>query len=363
MGKYSLENFEKYKTYKIRPQPLGKHPDNFGRGRAVFLNTSWAELEPERGCFNLSSIESQLEKTKNAVLMIDSSPPGWSFECVSTFYAGLIRKVGSVYDGDARLLGVAVCTLKNSQEEFDAYHVAFRETKLLNYLRNNDAISYYKNQAVEFGLILQCSSENWIECGELLARQNLQTVWESSPVLIEFPDEKPEPILDKRARFWHVALSNQNLDTGFNFSLRRLTYPKTVTNCGALPLRFWFVNTGTAPCYQKIHLNLLMSRDHLRFEIPLRAETETWNIGDIVHNEIVKLPEMPLGQYQVSVGLFYENGDPVSLDIANHKMSGFYEVGTVGVDSQPRDDLFYIWDTYYPEGYYPLEDPQAPSGS
>lgn len=49
MGKYSLENYEKYKTYKIRPQPLGTHPKNLGRGRGSFLNIPWAELEPERG--------------------------------------------------------------------------------------------------------------------------------------------------------------------------------------------------------------------------------------------------------------------------------------------------------------------------
>lgn len=121
MGKYSLENYEKYKTCKIRPQPLKTHPENFGRGRASFLHVPWEELEPERGRFDLLPIESRLTGMKNPVLLVEPSPPRWACESGSTFYAGLIRKVGSVYDGDARLLGVAVRTLESSSEELDAY--------------------------------------------------------------------------------------------------------------------------------------------------------------------------------------------------------------------------------------------------
>lgn len=363
MGKYSLENFEKYKTYKIRPQPLKTHPGNFGRGKVSFLTISWAELEPERGCFDLLPIESKLTEIHNPVLVIEPSPPRWASESVSAFYAGMIRKVGSVYDGDARLLGVAVRTLKNSPEELDAYRAAFPATELFCYLKSREDIRYYKNQSAEFGLIIQCNGENRVECGELMAKQNLQTVWKRNPVLIELPDEMAASVMENAAGFWHAALSNQEMDIGFNFSLRRLTYPKTVSAGGALPLRFWFVNTGTAPCYQKFQLKLKLSGDRQNYEIPLKAQTGQWEIGDIVHNEIVKLPETVLGRYQVSVGLFYENGNPVSLDITNSSTSGFYEVGTIEVDSQQRDDLFHIWETYYPEGYYPLEDPQAPNES
>ncbi|MDF2632923.1 MAG: hypothetical protein K0Q85_1519, partial [Caproiciproducens sp.] len=324
---------------------------------------SWTEAEPERGQFELSSIEKALENTFNPVLIIDSVPPAWATNNISAFYASLIRKIGSVYDGDERLIGVEISTIHSSAEELDAYKIAFEKTKLLINLENQVAISYLKNQSVSFGLIVKCSSENRIECCELFARQNLQFVWKKNPVLIQSEDEQSDSVVYQEALRWHAAFSNCALDLGFNFSLRRLTYPKAISNMGAFPLRFWFVNTGTSPCYQKTYLRLLLSQGDSNYEISLNAATETWGLGDITHNEMVKLPSMKLGCYKVAVGLFFENNEPVRIDISNDSNHGFYEVGTVEVDAEQRDDLFHIWDDYYPEGYYPLEDPQAPNES
>jgi len=363
VGKYSLENFEKYKTYKIRPEPLDSHPNNLGRGQFFFLNVPWTEVEPERGRFELSSIEKALENAFNPVLVIDPTPPAWAMSNVSTFYANLIIKIGSRYDGDERLTGAVISTIQNNAEEIDAYHIAFTKTKLFVNLQDQVAISYLKSQSIDFGLLVKLDSENRMECCELFARQNLQFVWERNPVLVQSANEQSDAYAYQEALRWHAAFSNHLLDLGFNFSLRRLTYPKAISNNGALPLRFWFVNSGTSLCYKKFHLSLLLFQDGLSYRLPLHVDTETWGLGDITHNEIVKLPAIKLGQYTVAVGLFFENNEPIRIDIKNNSNHGFYEVGTVEVDTMQRDDLFHIWDDYYPEGYYPLEDPQAPNES
>ena len=126
-----------------------------------------------------------------------------------------------------------------------------------------------------------------------------------------------------------------------------------------MPLRFWFVNTGTSPCYDQLKLKVKLSIEKQQWIIDLAIKGSHWMLGEIVENKIAVLPDLKPGNYTVSIGLFSKN-QPILLDIDASLQDGFYQVGQVDVDTQNRDELFHIWDTYYPEGYYPLEDPKAP---
>ena len=363
MGIYSLENFEKYKTYKIRPQPLRNVPNNTGRGQINYITFSWSELEPKRGIYCLDLVKDIIASTINPVLILEPTSPEWvtshSEDCLSSF----IRRVGSSLAEYKHLIGVVISTINNSNQVLAAYIGSFDYTHILADIHNSNLISYLTNNKINFGLIVKGSEENWIDCCEAFARQNLQNTWKTEPVILHVIDEECGVNLSREALRWHVGYSNLPLDVGYNIGLRRLTYPQSVTSNGALPLRFWFVNTGSSPCYRNFKLKVLLSNEDKRYEIPISAKTNSWLIGDITHNEIIHIPEMSPGAYTFSVGIFFHDNSPMHLDIQKEENVGFYELGLIEVDTNNRDYLFRIWDNYYPDGYYPLEDPKTPEFS
>ncbi len=368
MGIYSLENYEKYKTKIIRLKPESKTPSNFGMGQIHYIKLPWTSLEPSPGAFNLEVIIREMEKVKNPILVIIPDIPTWVNNHESDYFAALIRRVGSFIGGDSRLVGVIISTINNSRAEWDAYIDSFDQTRIFTNIENKAFIEYLKNNNREFGLLVKCSEENWIDCCEELANQGLQHLWKRNPVLVHITDDACGPNISREVYRWHGGLTNKQLDLGYNITLRRVTYPETVSSKGALPLRLWFVNNGTARIYQRFVVKLQIKPKELQqfsqknssYELAMKANTESWSIGDITHNEIIQLLGIEPGIYTLSVGLFLLDNTPIYLNNENVRANGFCEIGTVCIDNKKRDELFNIWDTYYPEGYYPLEDPQAP---
>lgn len=360
MGKYALENYERYNTYKIRPQPLPMAPDSKGRGQFHKVTLTWKELEPVRGGYNLRELHRLIDDTSNPVLMIKADFPSWVTERASECFASFIRKIGSSLDGNYKLEGIVITTIESCSHEWEAYIDAFGEFPLLVDMHNQELIQYLTIHNMDFGLIVKCSETNWIECCEKLAEYNLQEVWKKRPVLLQIEDSSCGPHIERQAWSWHASMANVPMDLGFSIALRRLTYPKQVSSNGALPLRFWFVNTGSAPCYRDSKVWIRLQQGSNRYDISLRVNTKDWLLGDVTYNEIVKLPEMDPGTYKVSLGIFFEDHSPMQLNMNCTIDHGFYELGSIEIDVVPREEYFHIWDEYYPEGYYPLEDPQSP---
>jgi hypothetical protein len=61
--------------------------------------------------------------------------------------------------------------------------------------------------------------------------------------------------------------------------------------------------------------------------------------------------------------LFRSDGNPIPLRIEAKQENGYYELGSIDVDPGLENNLLHAWDDFYPDGYYPLEDPQAPKES
>jgi len=221
-------------------------------------------------------------------------------------------------------------------------------------------IRYLKNCQKDFGLTVTCSEDNWIECCEAFASQGLQSTWEKQPVILHITDTSCGYHIKREALRWHAGFSNIRMDLGFNLTIRRLTYPNNVSSNGVLPIRFWFVNNGSAPCYRKFNILIKLEQDETKYIIPLTVDTRSWLLGDITHNEMVQLPVMKDGTYTLSVGSFFEDKTAMYLNIQGKKSGEYYEMGSIDVDTINRDDLKHVWENYYPEGYYPLEDPQSP---
>jgi len=360
MGKYSLENYERYKTVKIRPEPP-EEADVHG-GLITYVGGFWKELEPERGAYRLERLLEAIRSAEKPVLALSSEAPDWTGDDEADSYCELIRKVGSVVEADGRLYGVQITTETDSTEEWNAYIEAFGTTTLFADLRQEELIRHLRERDREFGLRIVCGEDNWLSCCEAIARQRLSEVWKRKPVLLHVADPECGPNVRREARRWHAALSNRDAGLGWNAGLRRFTYPSTVASGGSLPVRLWLVNTGTSPVYEDLELKLrLVRRDGGDgYEVPLQARTSEWTVGDIVHNEIAALPDMPEGVYSVGIGLFDKEGRPVRLSVRGDQADGYYAAGEVNVERIDGDPLANAWDTYYPEGYYPLEDPQAP---
>jgi hypothetical protein len=245
------------------------------------------------------------------------------------------------------------------------------------------------------------------------------------PVILLITDMMAGTNICREGLRWHAGFANRPMNLGYNFTLRRLTYPKIIAGKGALPVRFWFVNTGSAPSYKKLQLKLKLefrqelpyaSQQELSYELlqdnqyepehensnepeqehpydleqinsyilqqensyvtqqrtpseaertdytfPLHIDHNAWKVGDITHNEILPLPEMKNGIYLLSVGMFLPDGSPIHLDLRAKEEQGYYELGKIEVTNSLSDDLLHAWDDFYPEGYYPLEDPQVPN--
>jgi len=311
MGIYSLENYEKYKTKTIRLKPQSKAPSNFGTGQIHYVKLPWASLEPHRGEFNLELINREMENVKNPILELITDIPLWVDNHKSDSFTSFIRRVGSFIGGDRKLVGVVISTINNSQTEWDGYIESFDKTTIFADLDNKELISYLKDNNKDFGLLVKCNEKNWIECCEGFAKQNLQHVWKKNPVLVHITDDVCGPNISREIYRWHGGL-------------------------------------------------LQLYSEKISYELTLKGSTESWSVGDITHNEVLQLPDIESGVYTISIGLFLLDNTPIQLNNENTPLNGFYQIGTVCIDDKKRNELFNIWDTYYPEGYYPLEDPQVP---
>ena len=360
MGKYSLENFSPYPVRIARPKPLAVSPENPGRGFAQVIECSWRELEPEKGCYMLDTLQKTAE-ARNPVLVLNPGQPDWGKpEDGEACFARLVRRAGSALLGGRKLAGVLIPPGTDSLEIREAYLAAFDKAPLLADIREEALIRFLQARGISFGLSVPCGEETWIDRCGAFARLSLQDTWEKAPVFVRVSDAEPGENISREVFRWHASLCDKDLDLGYCLTLRRATYPGKVSCGGAFPVRFWFVNTGSAPCYRDFTLKLRLKKEDCEEILPLSIRKENWKTGDIVHNEIVPLSITRPGTYTVWAGAFFGDGSPLKLCIQNREENGFYELGTVEADLLSRPELFTAWDSFYPDGYYPLEDPKAP---
>lgn len=359
MGKYALEHYSPYETYIIRPLPLPEAPVNPGRGQYHLAELTWTELEADRGKYDLVRLKEALKSVHNPVLQIKQLPPSWVRTDAEECFAHLIRRVISVLKKE-ELIGIMISSESDSRRVWDAYLEAALDIPLFAELRKSALLQYLKEKGRFFGVMVNCREDNWIECCEKFAEHRLSDTWEKMPVLLSIEEAFPGPNIIRESQRWHAGLSNRPLDIGYDFTVRRAVYPRKVESKGALPIRFWIVNKGSAPCYLEYNLKLCLERENERQEFILKIDKAAWKLGDITHNEIVSLPALPEGEYRLSAGIFFSDGSPMGLDLQEEEKDGLYRLGKVEICSETAVDLTRAWEDFYPEGYYPLEDPKVP---
>lgn len=96
MGKYSLENYEKYKTVKIRPQPLLNREFDASQGPFEYVSFFWRALEPVRGEYRLEAIKEALRTAHNPILVLVPELPIWVQGYEPDCFAALVEKSGVI---------------------------------------------------------------------------------------------------------------------------------------------------------------------------------------------------------------------------------------------------------------------------
>lgn len=200
-----------------------------------------------------------------------------------------------------------------------------------------------------YALMLPLKEHSLLDTAQRLAERGLQRHWQRMPVRAALDGVADEDTLDALKR-WHVCAADQPLGLGPRITLRRATCPRTNSSGGAFPLRLWWCNTGTSPLYAAARHTLTLTGEVATASIPLQADPHLFRkLGDIVHNEILVLSALPKGIYALSLQTHIGAAHGPSLPL-----------GRVQVDDVPRPERFRAWEGYYPEGYYPLEDPKEP---
>ncbi len=321
MGKYSLESYEQYQTLVIRPRALPAAPDNRACGQVNFASSDEA-----RG--DLSRTVIRLNGTERIGGMCDKSP------------LGLLIPPGRL----------------DMLEEVSARGSCLA----LLHAQDTDSLCRADALGLPAAMLLDLSQGTRLDTAQHLAHKGLGDRWRRQPVFAEIQGDVSEALREDLLR-WHVCAANANLGLGCDLRLRRVTCPARISGGGALPLRLWFDNRGSAPLYGKVSLVIRLSASGQAHDIVLDNPPAVFQkLGDCVYNEILRLPMMPPGTYGLSLALMTAAGEPFHLNIDADSSEGFYVLGQVDVDDRPRPEMFSIWDHYYPEGYYPLEDPAQP---
>jgi len=346
MGKYSIDSFEPYTLMKLRPAM--KAP---GCGSYTLLEVSQAELEPEKG----------------VRLAPPAAPEGkvllrMTFDSAADAndVSGFIRRMGTFYQGGKNLAGVVLtagnCTGSGLFEMVRAYSRAFESTFLLAE-PGTELMEQCLKAHVPVGLWLPLC-KGILNLRLSIAKAGLERGWEERPVFVyagrELTCEEKEA-----ARRWHASGADVCAKLGAEMTLRRLMFPKDLTTGGVMPVRLWWQNLGTSPLYREAKNVLVLGQGEERYPICIPGSMGKPGTGDATFNANARLPKLPAGTYTLWCGLEVE-GKRIPLAMDAPCKDNLYQVGEVTLDETERPYLERLWVDYYPDAYYPLEDPKEP---
>lgn len=342
MGKYSLESFEKYKVLRMRPDEneAAAHTPDSRRFQTVRM-TLFGEIPALTG---------------PSLLIVDV--PDACGERMAETESGLCALACALRCSD-HLLGVTLsCSLGEMKKRrlWEMAATAFAPKRYYVPVTDGPQLDYMLKHGMARGLYV---SGGIYDACEAFAQNNAQQLYKQMPVLVSLPEGGAA--YAKYAEGWHAqAVENADANAGWCIALRRLMAPKAITAGGFAPLRFWWTNRGPAYCHEATQVRLRLAGEGTAAEMALSDRQEFIQLADRVHNEIVRVPQIRPGTYRLEFGVFTLEGRPLLLAHDAATADGYYCAGEITVDDVPRPEFEHIWDDYFPDGYYPLEDPKVP---
>ncbi len=340
MGKYSLESYERYPVIRCRPEE-----DRRPVSGAGFSSFATVDVRPDD--------RPQLKEKTLLRLRISATEDAVTAEAA-------VRELASRYYRDPAVLGVTLAADQPScSRMWETVAEAFSPKRFYVPVTDGQMLNYALKQGF-FGGILAEVGENPLDLCEAFAANDAQRLFERYPVLVRFTN--PAQADGRYALQWHAcAVEGVRALAGPRIALRRLNYPRLLTSGGFAPLQFWWTNRGPSPLYGPAEVRLRLVRDGIPVATVLPGDRpERIPLADRVFNRIIRLPLLPEGSYRLEYGLFAEDGAPVRLANTKPTGNGYYDGDAIHLDHLPRPELENIWQTYRPDGYYPLEDPKVP---
>lgn len=271
-----------------------------------------------------------------------------------------LQRLGMHTGGGRGFAGVLLDPDCMDPAPISAWRRAFDAAPLIVRADRPQQIAALRREGIPFGLLLDASGGTR-PVRRQLATQDLQCVWQSSPVFLlakGCPDEAEA--LSRALESWHVLAADVPGALPGALLVRRVTYPKALSSGGAFPVRLWLQNVGGTPVYPVSRLQLMLRGAAECREIPLRMAAQAWPVGDTVYNEIAQLPGLAPGDYQLLCRVWRMDGCGAVPLGEEAETDGWYPLGKLTLDDTPRPELYTVWDNYYPDGYYPLVDPPLP---
>lgn len=271
-----------------------------------------------------------------------------------------LRQLGVCTQGGRGFAGVLLDPDEAAAAALSVWRRAFDAVPLIVRADCPQQIAALRREGLPFGLLLNAAG-GAVPVRRQLAKQDLQFVWQTSPVFLlakGCPDDAGA--LGRAMESWHVLASDVPGAVPGALLVRRVTYPKALSSGGAFPVRLWLQNVGSTPVYPVSRLQLMLRNAEECREIPLRMGSRSWPVGDTVYNEIAQLPGLAPGCYQLLCRVLREDGCGAVPLGEETGPDGWYPLGELTLDGTPRPELYTVWDNYYPDGYYPLVDPPLP---
>lgn len=348
MNKYSLEAFEKYSQEKLRFQDQGPQ-ENYKRAYTV----QEAEWQKE------NVLPKRAHIGEPCLLSLSLQADSYT-DTQAAHASAFVRRLAAATNGGEGYIGVLVdiggFTGSAADMLLRTYERVFTSTNLIVRLTDTEVLQGIR--ITNFGLLLNAATV--LETRLALARGQLQKKWQAAPVLLCCGASKEKAELLKAGEAWHVYAADTPSQLGSRLALRRLTYPKELSAGGVIPLRFWWQNIGSSPEYIHTELAVFVKAGQKLIRIEIADNVSLWGIGDRSFNCIARLPKLPSGTYALYCAVLGAQGATVPLNIGLDCDEGTYMIGSVHIDELNRDYLEHIWEDFYPDGYYPLEDPKLP---
>lgn len=344
MGKYSLDAFEVHPLVKLRPAMTAPQGDSY---RLAELYQ--AELEPESG-------ELLVPGPVGTGAVVVRLHPDETKDPEDI--CGFLRRMGYCLEGGRNLAGVVLTEGNFSgtklEQLVNAYRQAFENTFLL-VQPDSEAVAVCRRMGADFGLWLELN-RGILPLRRSIGQGNLARNWEKCPVFVAAEGALTEAELDA-ARRWHSSGANVDAVLGPRMTLRRMMFPRELTAGGPMPLRLWWQNLGTAPCYREVEILLELRREGESYPVFLPEKTMMPGLGDTTFNVTAVLPRT-MGEFELWCGLRCGEMLPLAMDVPRE--NGMYRIGRITLDQVSRPYLATMWEETYADGYYPLEDPAQP---
>ncbi len=333
MGKYALDAFERYPLVKLRPG-MGR-PRNRSFRLIVWEPGGQIPMEPGTDAILRLDLAENLPAARDAICRAG--------EMLAGKLAGVVLACGS-------------CTGATLAELLQLYHQSFGQTPLL-VEPGTELAELCRREGLTFGLWLP------LEAGILplrrrIAQSGLSRQWERGPVYLQAGGPLTSAELDA-ARRWHASGADVPAPLGAWMTLRRMMFPRDLTAGGPMPLRMWWQNLGTAPCYGEIRVVLELRREGERLPIELAESRIRPGLGDCTLNTTGGVPAEARGCFALWCGLA-AGEEMLPLAMEGPESTGMYHVGQLTLDDVARPHLQTMWEEQYADGYYPLEDPAQP---